>query len=115
MQNSLLQHLIGALRPGGGIVLVLAFLLLPYLIDVAYFGDFTPTHYAQENINDEEGAHSFVAKASLSFAVDQSISGVGLRLPAPDVNPQASFQPGTLLLFQYPISESLTSRPPPVP
>ncbi len=34
--------------------LVLALLVLPYLIDVAYYGDFTPTHFAQENLINED-------------------------------------------------------------
>jgi hypothetical protein len=31
------------------LLFVLAFLSLPYLVDVAFLGDLTPTHYAQEN------------------------------------------------------------------
>ena len=113
MEHSLLQHL-RALRPGGGIVLILAFLLLPYLVDVAYYGDFTPTHYAQETIDDEEGAQSAIAKASLSFAVDQAASEVGVSLSAPVVTALRSRQAGEYLPTQYPFLDSLTSRPPPV-
>jgi hypothetical protein len=113
VQTSLLQDL-RALRSGGGIALVLAFLLLPYLIDVAYYGDFTPTHYAQENIDDEEGARSGIAKASLLFAVDQANSGAGVRLPEPDVNTQGSLQVEAFLLSEYLFLDPLTSRPPPL-
>lgn len=113
MEHSLLQHL-RALRPVGGIVLILAFLLLPYLIDVAYYGDFTPTHYAQENINAEEGTHSVLAKASLLFAVDQTNSGAGVRFPDPDVTPLGSLQAGAFLLSEYLFLDSLISRPPPL-
>lgn len=113
MRNSLLQDL-RALRPGGGIILVLAFLLLPYLIDVVYFGDFTPTHYAQENINDEEGAHSVLARASLLFALAQANSGAGVRFPDPDVTPLGSLQSGAVLLSEYLLLDSLISRPPPL-
>ena len=112
MDHSLLQHL-RTLRPGSGIVLVLAFLLLPYLVDVVYYGDFTPTHYAQENTIDEEDARTIIDKPSHLVAVDEAISGIRVRLLAPDVNAQASLQAGVLLLSYYPISESLTSRPPP--
>ena len=114
MVHSLLQDL-RTLRPGIGIVLVLAFLLLPYLVDVVYYGDFTPTHYAQENLIDEEDARSILPNASLLVAVDEANPGVGVRLLAPVVNAQTSLQAGaSRLSHHYPISESLTSRPPPV-
>ncbi|HTL62501.1 MAG TPA: hypothetical protein VL261_12710 [Nitrospira sp.] len=32
-------------------LVILAFLSLPYLVDLAFLGDLTPTHYAQENTN----------------------------------------------------------------
>jgi len=113
VQSSLLQDL-RALPPGGGIVLVFVFLLLPYLIDVAYYGDFTPTHYAQENLDNEESAHSAVAKASLLFAHDQAMSGAGVRFPGPDVTPQDSLQAGDFLLSEHLFLDSLISRPPPL-
>ena len=112
MERNLLDF-VRAFRPGTGIVLVLAFLVLPYLVDVAYYGDFTPTHYAQETIDDGEDAESYVAKASLLlFAVDQANSGVRVSLPAPLVNTQESHQAGAFLLALS-LSESLISRPPP--
>ena len=114
MVHSLRQH-VRVLRPGSGIVLVFAFLLLPYLVDVTYYGDVTLTHYAQENIIDEDDARSILTKASLLAAVDEANSGVGVRFSALDVNAQVSFRAGAFLLsHHYPISESLTSRPPPV-
>ena len=112
MEYSLLQHL-RALRPGG-IVLILVFLLLPYLVDVAYYGDVTPTHYAQETIDDEEGAHSAIAKASLLFAVDQATSGAGVSFAGPNVTPQGSLQAGAFLLSEQLFLDSLISRPPPL-
>jgi len=111
--HSLLEHL-RTLRPGSGFVLVLAFLLLPYLVDVAYYGDFTPTHYAQENSVDEEDARSIVAKASLLVAIDQAHSGVGVSPSAPVVNALGSPQAGEFLPTQYPFLDTLTSRPPPI-
>ena len=47
VKDRLLQYF-GCLR-GRSCVTILAFLMLPYLVDVAYYGDFTLTHYAQEN------------------------------------------------------------------
>jgi hypothetical protein len=113
VEHSLLQNL-RALRPGGGTILILAFPLLPYLVDVAYYGDFTPTHYAQETIDDEEGADSVVAKASLLPTADQANSEAGVSLPELDVNLQGSLQAGAFLLSEYHFLDSLTSRPPPV-
>ena len=34
------------------LLLILAVLSLPYLVDVAFLGDLTPTHYAQESTTD---------------------------------------------------------------
>ena len=54
-----------------GLGLVILFLLVPYLVDVAYFGDYTPTHYAQANFSDGEEASFFDGKPALALTLDQ--------------------------------------------
>ena len=54
-----------------GLGLVILFLLVPYLVDVAYYGDYTPTHYAQANFSDGEEADSFDEKVAPGLTLDQ--------------------------------------------
>ena len=54
MKWQLFQSLPRNCESGSCLVLIIAFLLLPYLLDVAYYGDLTPTHFAQESPTDAE-------------------------------------------------------------
>ena len=99
-------------RPSGSCVLVLAFLLLPYLIDVTYYSDSTPTDYAQEN--PEEGKDSKFADKQLPVPHHNTCSSIGTNLPPPGVHAPCSFPAGTVLIAQYLFVTSITSRPPPV-
>lgn len=110
MRGGLLQYL-GGVR-GGSCALILAFLLLPYLVDVAYYGDLTPTHYAQESLKTNDVAR-FDAQESLLCADDRAhsreaeftLQDAGTQCSAPL---RAVFPPP-----QYLSLASLTSRPPP--
>ena len=115
MKCRLLQSL-RDFRPGSGGVLVLAFLLLPYLVDVAYYGDFTATHFAQKNVNDgKEGEEDLFAdgKALRFLADDQAHSGVKVGLSPLDIYTQCSGPARAVISPHYLFVASLTSRPPP--
>ena len=110
MTGELLQYLKGV--RGGGYALILCFLLLPYLVDVAYYGDLTPTHYAQENSNDGEKVDSSDDQASLLCADDQAYSGeAGFTIQ--DVGTPCNAPPRAVLPPPYLFLAALTSRPPP--
>lgn len=109
MKHRLFQYF-GGVR-GGSFILILAFLLLPYVVDVAYYGDLTPTHSAQENIkkSDDDGSY---AQDSYLCADDQAHSGeAGLTLHDPVVQYYALEK--TIFPPQYLYLASLASRPPP--
>jgi len=96
---------------GGTCAFVLAFLLIPYLVDVAYYGDFTPTHYAQENISLDDDDRSD-AQESLICPVDQQDTGGNDSLQHAEDHvayklDQSIVPPEHLFII------SLTSRPPP--
>jgi hypothetical protein len=97
-----------------GVVFFLSLLALPYLVDVVYYGDFTPTHFAQETFI-EEDAQALDDKG-LSFIADDQDDAVVIKISSPaqwhtrtqnrsfarDVSPP-----------QYLVAASLISRPPP--
>ena len=120
MKRRLLQSL-RYCRPGGGSVLVLAFLLLPYLVDVAYYGDFTATHFAQKKLNSdgenngENGEEDLLGDgpASPVLADNQAKFKVGIGLPLSDVYALCRRPAETVFAPQYLFVVSLTSRPPP--
>jgi hypothetical protein len=59
------------------ILLILAFLSLPYLVDVAFFGDLTPTHYAQENAsNSQQKVDLLDGTAALPYLSEQLHGGI---------------------------------------
>ena len=115
MKRRLVQSL-RDFRPGSSGVLVLAFLLLPYFVDVAYYGDFTATHFAQKNSTDgEDGEEDLSAdgRGSPFFADDQAHSGVEVGLSPLDSYTQCSAPTSAVLPPHYLFVASLTSRPPP--
>lgn len=110
MIRELLQYLRGV--RGAGCVLILAFLLLPYLVDVAYYGDLTPTHYAQESLNNKKDVDRVDAQEFPLCADDPAHAGeAGFTLQ--DAGAQCSHPPSTVLSPHYLFVVSLTSRPPP--
>ena len=102
---------------GGGGILVVIFLLLPYLIDFAYcYGDFGTPDFAQRNFNDgrdgEEDRYSGDTK-SLGLADGQATSPVALDILPPDVCRQLNHPRDTITAPDCLSVASLTSRPPP--
>ena len=109
MKHRLLEGLRGIRI--GHCALIVAMLLIPYLVDVAYYGDLTPTHFAQENLQVEDvdssdatkslsssGGHAYPEQASCVRPVDD----VTACSPAKTV-----FAPPNLFVASF------TSRPPP--
>ena len=89
----------------------LVILLVPYCIDLAWYGDFTPTHYAQENINEGKSPSSVTSNISiliehlaLVFEQDQ------LPQALDGIQPTALSWPWSGYLSE----SSFDSRPPPV-
>lgn len=89
----------------------LAVLALPYLLDVAFIGDLTPTHYAQESI-DAEDAQDTDGKAHTAELGEKSVPSSSLDLLAGQLSrlriPEPVGSPPLLGL-----GSSLASRPPP--
>ena len=95
------------------VVLAALLLLGPYLVDVAYYGDLTPTHFAQVVDSHEEEIVSDGIMASADDSVDDAIAvdrgsahGAGPSC-ASDDSKGGSFP----LFLALP---SHTSRPPPL-
>jgi hypothetical protein len=110
VKRRLFQYFRGVRR--GTCVLILAFLILPYIVDVAYYGDLTPTHYAQENLTEGKKVDLSDARTSLLYADDQEQSieaGITLQdAPTTCRPPVWAVFPPQYLLFSW-----CTSRPPP--
>jgi hypothetical protein len=97
---------------GGGCALILTFFLLPYLVDVAYYGDFTPTHSAQESVDTKNEVDRFEYQKSLLCADDQAYSG-GDSFRLQDVGTRCSSPANSVAPPHYLFVASHTSRPPP--
>ncbi len=111
MKYGLGQYLIRGCR--GGSALVLAFLLLPYLVDVACPGDGDPTPYTQATVNDGQAVDSSEGEDSLLPADDQEKSIVELGLTLRDAYTQRGDSARAVFPLQYLFLAALTSRPPP--
>ncbi len=90
------------------------FVMLPYLVDVAYPGDLSPSHFAQEFVGDGEELDSSDGKSHLTASPDQWYQ-VGLSQAALKTSQcwllfhaHTSASPHALLLASL-----TTSRPPP--
>jgi len=106
-----LFHYLGGVR-GGSCGLILALLMLPYLVDVAYYGDLTPTHYAQENLVDGETDDLSDVQTSLLNVNDQEQSiETGITLQGTRTTYKSPVWGG--LPPQYLFSAHHISRPPP--
>ncbi len=110
MTRELLQYFRGV--RGGGCVLILAFLLLPYLVDVAYYGDLTPTHYAQESVDNKNEVDLFDIQESLLYANERAHSGE-TGFPLQDAGTRCNTPTRIIFPPQNLFLASLTSRPPP--
>jgi len=93
---------------------VVAFLALPYLVDVAFYGDYTPTHYAQEIVADED-TQDIDDKNFSSAPTDQSHLLL-IETPLPDrphISAKDRGSSWAIFPLQLLISSLLISRPPP--
>ena len=96
---------------GGGCALILAFLLLPYLVDVAYYGDLTPTHYAQENLESENDLTN--TEKSVLCDDGREYSSVEANFTLLDAGTLCPTPAQAVFTSHYLFITSLTSRPPP--
>jgi hypothetical protein len=108
------DHLQSIPSDGRMILFVIAVLALPYLVDVAFYGDFTPTHYAQEIVTDEyvqDGDDN-----NFSFATNDQDHVLLIEAP-PATRPPVPAQDSSLSWAIFPlqplISSLLISRAPP--
>ena len=102
-------------RSQGFLLVIIALLALPYLMDVIYYGDFTPTHFAQENLIEEE-SQLFDDEDSSWLGTDQlhpAHHGILVLLELPAFSPEL-LSTSDLVLPHYLITASFISRPPPV-
>lgn len=111
MKRRLLQHLRG-FRGGTG-VLVIVFLMLPYLVDVFCHGGGDPTPYAQAIVTAGQEGDSVEDEYSLLPADDQEKSVIELGLTLRDASTQRGNPARTVFPPQYLFLAALTSRPPP--
>ena len=108
----LLRHTRGFRQSAKSVVLGLAFIAIPYIVDVAFLGDLTPTHFAQENIVEskdpqvlgEKGPVSDTSDGLLIAQYSDSSASSEVRVNFPGT----TFCPTFILT-----SASLGSRPPP--
>ena len=97
---------------GGGCALILAFLLLPYLVDVACYQDLTPSHSAHESVDNKTEVDRFDTQKSLLCPEDQASSGEDrIRLQA--VGTRCSFPVNAVVPLHSLLVPSHISRPPP--
>lgn len=96
------------------VLFVIALLALPYIIDVAYYGDFTPTHFAQENLIDEDP--EALDDKGLSLIADDQDDAVDIKISSHaqrHTGTRDRFSAGDVSPPQNLVAASLISRPPP--
>ena len=111
MRYRLGQHL-GSFRGGSG-ALVLAFLILPYLVDVAYHRDGDLTPYTQTYVTDGQECDLSEDEDSFLLADDQDTSLEELAQTLRDAHTQRGNPARMAFPLQYPFLAALTSRAPP--
>jgi hypothetical protein len=95
------------------LAIAVSLLALPYLVDVAYLGDLTPTHSAQEIINDKDKDYD---EQVLVVFTDYELDHVGIRASEYDLPLSFLAEDDVdraVLPFEYLMTASLISRPPP--
>jgi hypothetical protein len=97
------------------LVVVVSLLALPYLVDVGYMEDHTPTHSAQEILSDEddtaEGEQFLVFTDELNHPAE--IESIDLHASFGSFHPDR-FLDRTVAPFQHLSIAPLISRPPPL-
>lgn len=101
-------------RRGAGL-LAIAFLLVPYAIDVVRYGDLTPVDLAQEeNTKDLKEIDPPAKKASSRAAFDHAGLTEAEHVLLWSANSRCCSSHGVSILRQFPSEFLLTSRPPPI-
>jgi len=99
---------------GSHLFLFIALMALPYLVDVAYCEDLTPSHSAQALLGDASEADPSETKAAIPLVGDQyALAGIQWAVLKKDVLCQA-FQSRMVVVAQHLSLALLTSRPPPI-
>jgi hypothetical protein len=88
--------------------------MLPYLVDVAYYGDGALTPYTQAIVTDGQDVDPSEDEDSLLPADEQENFVVELGLTLRDTSTQCDDPPRIVFPLQYLFLAALTSRPPPV-
>ena len=90
------------------VFLVLAFLAIPYSVDVAFYGDLTPTHYAQIYSNQEDPESNTDCSTTV-------FDLVVVRLPLQwHLNGISYCSIDSVCVFEFILSPTVISRPPPL-
>jgi hypothetical protein len=97
------------------VLLIIAFLSVPYLLDVAFYGDFTPTHFAQETTvranTDGPSDHSLASGWPDGRIVEVVAAGLPVSRP---LTKEFDLLAAAVFRFSHHPSASLISRPPPI-
>ena len=110
MTRELLRYFRGL--QGGVCALILTFLVFPYLVDVAYYRDLSPSHSAQESVDNKNEVERFDTSESLLRADDLAYSGKA-RFRLQDVGTRCSSPATSVVPSHYLFVASHISRPPP--
>lgn len=109
------------LRLKVALTIVVGVLSLPYLVDIAYMDDLTPTHSAQEIVIDKDKDFDdevVVASADWQhnrpFLLLDSADGPLEGLQRPSFSQDRDDVDRAVEPFEYLITASLISRPPPI-
>jgi hypothetical protein len=102
-------------RPGCSLLaLVIAFFVLPYFTDVAYYADQTPTHDAQENSKVEGKNEAGHEKIPLAVADVQTDFIIGSGLTSQHVYEKIPYLASRTPSSHHLFLTLFISRPPPV-
>jgi len=113
--SELLQYSLGRQSRRVVLVLALAFLFVPYLVDVVYLGDLTPTHFAQELATEDKDSEIAYDTGwlSTSVAADNAPVYEHSLVICPPRNVVIILSNAKIFSLQHLASASLISRPPP--
>lgn len=94
------------------LVMTLSLLALPYIVDVGYMEDNTPTHSAQEILSDNDATPESETFLVTIYVLDNLVVIDSADLHASS-SPPAVFLERPVAPFEYLNIASLISRPPP--
>jgi len=96
---------------GNTLLIIVVLLVVPYVVDVGFYGDFTPTHFSQANLIEND----YLDDADFSSDNHKNSNLIGLLRSSPSgISKQDAVSTDTWCpLPGYPITVCLISRPPP--